>query len=83
MQPQLQFEIDQVTLLKSSKLLAPVRSTWEGKIPIPATLARLLAQSWIVAMTSKGKQFPCGRRRGERVGEESAGKVRILAILVV
>ena len=70
--------------MKSSKLLAPVRSTWEGKIPIPATLARLLAQSWTVAMTSKGKQFPCGRRRWElRLGKEGAGRVRILAVLVL
>lgn len=42
-------------LLRSSKLLAPVLSTWEGKTPIPSTPARLLAQSWTVAMTSKGK----------------------------
>lgn len=35
-------------------------------------------------MTSEGKQFPCGRRRRERrVEEEGAGKIRILAILVV
>lgn len=51
-------------LLRSSKLLAPVSpSTWEGKIPIPATPAKLLAQSWTVAMTSKGKQLAGGGRR--------------------
>lgn len=59
-------------------------STWEGKIPIPASPARLLAQSWTVAMTSKGKQFALGRRRWEcRVGEGGTERVRILAVLVL
>lgn len=44
----------------SFRTLASV-STWEGKVPIPADPARLLAQSWIVAITSKGKSF-CGLR---------------------
>lgn len=48
------------------KTFSASRSTWEGKIPIPATPARLLAQSWTVAMTSKGKQFAGGRRRWEQ-----------------
>lgn len=43
------------------KTFSARQSTWEGKIPIPATPARLLAQSWTVAMTSKGKQFAGGR----------------------
>lgn len=58
------------------KTFSARQSTWEGKIPIPATPARLLAQSWTVAMTSKGKQLAGGRRRWEwspRAGQGETG----------
>lgn len=39
-------------------------STWEGKVPIPASPARLLAQSWTAAMASEGKSPRGLRARG-------------------